>query len=129
MTTTLCPRCGGDTGATIWCDACQRRTTPAPVYRIEKRSSSRGPRRWLVRRKYLHTTAALMSLLLPGAGQVYKGRVPAGVAWFVVIVASYAMVGLPALLVHLMCVVTAGSAARVLRRPFLYDGVSWTNSR
>lgn len=126
MTATPCPRCGGATDGIAWCAACQRRTTAAPVYRIEKRSSSRGPRRWLVPRRFLHTTAALMSLLVPGAGQVYKGRIPAGVAWFVVIVASYALVGLPAILVHLMCVVTAGSAARVLHRPFLYDGVSWT---
>jgi hypothetical protein len=67
-----------------------------------------------------------MSLLLPGAGQVYKGRVAIGVAWFVVVAAGYWLVGLPALLVHLMCVVMAGSAARVVRLPFLYNGVGWT---
>ncbi|HEX8455289.1 MAG TPA: hypothetical protein VF647_24640 [Longimicrobium sp.] len=109
-----------------WCEACQRRIAPAPEYRIEKRSTSRHPRRWFVRRRHLHKTAALMSLLLPGAGQVYKGRVVIGIAWFLIVAGCYWMVGLPALLVHLMCVVMAGSAARVVRLPFLYDGAGWT---
>jgi hypothetical protein len=108
-----------------WCDACQRRTAPAREYRIERRSTSRRPRRWLVRRRHLHKTAALMSLILPGAGQAYKGRVAVGAVWLVVVAACYWAVGPPALLVHLMCVVTAGSAARVVRLPFLYDGVAW----
>jgi hypothetical protein len=95
---------------------------------VEKRSTNRQPRRWFVRRRYLHTTAALMSLVVPGAGQVYKGRVLIGLAWLVVVVGSYVAVGLPALLVHLMCVVFAGSAARVVRLPFLYDGVGWGKS-
>ena len=124
-TATLCPRCGAP-GTADWCEACQRRITSPREYRIEQRSSDRRPRRWRVKRRHLHKTAALMSLLLPGAGQVYKGRVAVGAAWFVVIVACYWAVGLPALLVHLMCVVTAGSAARVIRLPFQYDGVSWT---
>lgn len=126
MTAPTCPRCGAATDGAPWCDACRQRTTPAPEYRIERRSTSRRPRRWLVRRRWLHTTAALMSLLVPGAGQVYKGRVVVGLAWFAVVVAGYSWVGIPGFLVHLMCVITAGSAARVVRRPFLYDGVSWT---
>ncbi|HEX8430507.1 MAG TPA: hypothetical protein VF625_04435 [Longimicrobium sp.] len=122
---TVCPRCGAP-GEDGWCEACQRRITPGRAYRIEKRSSSRAPRRWLVKRKYLHLTAALMSLVLPGAGQVYKGRTLVGILWFVVVAGCYWLVGLPALLIHLMCVITAGSAAREVRIPFLYDGVSWT---
>jgi hypothetical protein len=125
MATNLCPRCGC-AGVAGWCDACQRRIAPAPEYRIEKRSTSRHPRRWFVRRRHLHKTAALMSLIVPGAGQVYKGRVVIGIAWFLVVAGCYWMVGLPALLVHLMCVVMAGSAARVVRLPFLYDGAGWT---
>lgn len=124
MTAALCSRCGAP-GAAGWCDPCQLRTAAAPEYRIEKRSSGRSPRRWLVRRRHLHKTAALMSLLLPGAGQVYKGHLAAGAAWFAVVAACYWVMGPPALLVHLMCVVMAGSAARVVRLPFLYDGVSW----
>ena len=125
MTEIPCPRCGAASAAG-WCDACQRRIAPAAGYRIERRSTSRGPRRWLGRRRHLHKTAALMSLVVPGAGQAYKGRVAIGAAWLVVVTACYWMVGPPALLVHLMCVVMAGSAARVVRLPFRYDGVAWT---
>ena len=120
-----CPRCGAVPVGNGWCEACQRRVMPAPVTRFEQRSTGRGPRRWLVKRRYLHATAALMSLVVPGAGQVYKGRVVAGVLWFLVVVASYLAVGAPAMMVHLMCVVTAGSAARVLRRPFQDRGLGW----
>lgn len=125
MEPTLCPRCRKTTATPGWCDACQRRTTPKKDYRIERRRSGRRPRRWMVNRRYLHLTAALMSLAVPGAGQVYKGRIAAGIAWFAVVVAGYWAFGWPGLIVHLMCVVTAGSAARELRRPFLYDG-SWS---
>jgi hypothetical protein len=120
-----CPRCSADTAGSDWCDRCQRRVGPPPVILYEKRSSSRAPRRWRVHRRYLHLTAAVLSLLLPGAGQVYKGRVAAGIAWLLVIVAAYVLVGPPGLLLHLMCVVTAGSAARQMRRPFRAEGIAW----
>jgi hypothetical protein len=125
MTALTCPTCSGPATPEGWCDACQRRVTRPQAYRFERRSTAKGPRRWLVKRRFLHTTAALMSLVVPGAGQAYKGRPVAGGVWFVVIVGAYAWLGLPALLIHLMCVVTAGSKARVLRKPVLYGGMGW----
>ena len=125
MTAIPCPRCSTLATETGWCERCQQRITPPREYRFEQRSTSPRPRRWKVRRRFLHTTAALMSLILPGAGQVYKGRVVQGIVWFVVIAASYWLVGLPALIVHLMCVITAGSEATVVRRPVPYEGGSW----
>ena len=121
-----CPRCGAVPVGNGWCEACQRRVMPAPVTRFEQRSTGRGPRRWLVKRRYLHATAAVMSLVVPGAGQIYKGRLKAGAAWFALVLGGYLLLGLPALLIHLMCVVSAGSAARVLRRPFQDTGLGWT---
>lgn len=127
MTTTVaCPRCGAAETEEGWCKACERWVGVTPQYRIEKRSSNRNPRRWMVRRRHLHKTAALMSLVVPGAGQVYKGRVIVGVVWFVLVAAGYYMVGAPGLLIHLMCVVMAGSAAPEVRIPFLHDGSGWT---
>jgi hypothetical protein len=122
---TTCPRCGSTADEAGWCAACQQRVGSPAVVLVEKRSSSRRPRRWLVRRKYLHLTAALMSLLIPGAGQVYKGRFITGAAWFVIVVAAYLLIGPPALIIHLMCVVTAGSAARVRRRVVVARPASW----
>lgn len=112
-TARTCPTCGEAGNGQGWCDHCHRRIGSGAVVRVEHRSSSRRPRRWMVQRSYLHWTAALMSLLIPGAGQVYKGRTLQGVAWFVAVLAGYLTVGAPALLIHLMCVVSAGSAARV----------------
>jgi hypothetical protein len=80
----------------------------------------------MVKRRFLHTTAALMSLAIPGAGQVYKGRLKAGLAWFLIVATAYLLVGAPGIIVHLMCVVTAGSAARVVRRPFVSGPAGWT---
>jgi hypothetical protein len=69
-----------------------------------------------------------MSLIVPGAGQIYKGRVKVGIAWLVIVAAAYALVGFPGVLVHLMCVVSAGSAARIRRRAFVSDRFSWRRS-
>ncbi|HET6762890.1 MAG TPA: hypothetical protein VFH27_04435 [Longimicrobiaceae bacterium] len=120
-----CPKCGGPVNEAGWCEACEQRITRPKAYRFERRSTSKLPRQWLVKRKWLHTTAALMSLVVPGAGQVYKGRIRTGVLWFVIVVGCYLWVGPPAALVHLMCIITAGSAARVLHRPVLYEGMGW----
>jgi hypothetical protein len=125
-TETVCPTCGTELTTTSWCERCQRRIGTPAVVRVEQRSSSRRPRRWMVKRRYLHLTAALMSLLIPGAGQIYKGRTLAGVIWLVVVGAAYWAVGAPGLMVHLMCVVTAGSAARVKRRVFVWRPATWT---
>lgn len=99
-----------------------------PIIRFEERSTSPRPRRWKVNRKHLHLVSALMSLVLPGAGQVYKGRIASGVAWLIVVAAAYAVLGPPGLLVHLMCVVTAGSAPSVKRRPFVSNRYGWSRS-
>lgn len=121
-----CPTCNGpvapDTG---WCEACQRRASRSAVIRIDRRSSSPKPRRWQVRRKHLHLTAAALSALVPGAGQVYKGRVVQGAIWLVVVVAAYLVMGPPAMLVHAMCVVAAGSAPPEVRRPVVTNGLGW----
>jgi hypothetical protein len=69
--------------------------------------------------------SVLVGLVGPGTAQAYKGRIRAAVIWFVVVIGCYLWVGPPAALVHLMCVITAGTAARVLRRPVLYEGMGW----
>jgi hypothetical protein len=125
MSVKTCPRCGAEGNEAGWCTVCQRRITHARSVRFEQRSTSPRPRRWKVKRRFLHWQAALMSLVIPGLGQIYKGRVAAGAAWLLIVVGCYVLVGYPALLVHLMCVVTAGSTAKVVRKPFLAMGDSW----
>ena len=56
--------------------------------------------------------AMVLSLFIPGLGQLYKGRLLTGMIWFVLTVVGYACFILPGLIFHLMCLIDAGS-----RRP------------
>jgi hypothetical protein len=51
--------------------------------------------------------AAVLSLIIPGAGQLYKGQVLNGLVWFGATVVGYVMFIAPGLLIHLCCVVGA----------------------
>jgi TM2 domain-containing membrane protein YozV len=57
--------------------------------------------------------AAVFSLFIPGAGQLYAGRVVAAILWFLVVSAGYALI-LPGLVLHLFCIVSAAAAAHRL---------------
>ena len=57
--------------------------------------------------------AAMLSLLVPGAGQLYAGNVLSALLWFVLVCAGYTIV-LPGLFLHLCCIATAASAAHRL---------------
>ena len=53
--------------------------------------------------------AALLSFLIPGAGQMYKGQVFNGLVWFVFVVAGYCFLIAPGLILHLFCIIGAAS--------------------
>jgi TM2 domain-containing membrane protein YozV len=53
--------------------------------------------------------AAVLSMLLPGLGQVYKGQVLNGVVWFFLVGVGYLALILPGLLLHFFCIVGAAS--------------------
>jgi len=57
--------------------------------------------------------AAIFSLFVPGAGQLYAGRWVAAILWFLVVSAGYALI-LPGLILHLFCIVSAASSAHRL---------------
>jgi len=50
------------------------------------------------------TAAAVLSLLIPGAGQIYKGRTWIGLLWLVFTVAGYLTVLVPGMFLHFLCV-------------------------
>lgn len=60
-------------------------------------------------------TAAVLSLLIPGAGQMYKGQVGLGFLWLFLVPVGYLMLILPGLVLHIFCVVDA-------HQVFRYDG-------
>lgn len=57
--------------------------------------------------------AAVFSLFIPGAGQLYTGRFVAALLWFLVVSAGYALI-IPGLILHLFCVVSAAASANRL---------------
>ncbi len=57
--------------------------------------------------------AALLSLFVPGAGQLYAGRPVAAILWFLVVTAGYALI-LPGLIMHMFCIAGAASSAHRL---------------
>lgn len=61
--------------------------------------------------------AAVLTLLIPGLGQIYKGQVINGVVWFFLVTLGYAALIVPGLILHFFCIVGALS------------GNPWTESK
>jgi TM2 domain-containing membrane protein YozV len=59
--------------------------------------------------------AAVLSVLIPGLGQVYNGRLGAGALWFLLTGFGYWAVLVPGLLFHVLSVVCAYRGARAWR--------------
>lgn len=58
--------------------------------------------------------AAGLSLVIPGAGQLYTGKIVSALLWFLVVSAGYALI-LPGLVLHLFCMVSAARSAAQLQ--------------
>lgn len=85
-----CKHCGEYLGATL------RQSRPPSVH-----VHTHG-RRWSP------GVAAVLSLFLPGVGQIYKGEVVLGLCWLLFVPLGYLCFFLPGLVLHLACVITAG---------------------
>ena len=57
--------------------------------------------------------AALLSLIVPGAGQLYTGNVISALLWFILVSAGYTLI-LPGIFLHLLCIALAASSAHRL---------------
>jgi len=53
--------------------------------------------------------AAVLSFLVPGLGQLYKGQFLNGIVWFFLVGVGYLALILPGMLLHLFCIVGAAS--------------------
>ena len=58
-------------------------------------------------RRWNPAVAFLLSLFIPGLGQLYKGQVLNGVAWFVVVTIGYLAFIIPGIILQLCCAVGA----------------------
>lgn len=59
--------------------------------------------------------AAVLSLIVPGAGQLYAGRPVSAVLWFVVVSIGYLLLIVPGILLHAICIAAAASATHHAR--------------
>jgi len=53
--------------------------------------------------------AAVLSLFIPGAGQMYKGKVGQGIVWLICTIIGYIVFVIPGLVLHLICIFHAAS--------------------
>lgn len=53
--------------------------------------------------------AALISLIIPGAGQIFNGHILSGFCWLVLTPLGYLMLFIPGLILHILCVFSAAS--------------------
>jgi len=54
-------------------------------------------------------TAAVLSLFIPGAGQMYRGKIGAGLSWLIFTVLAYTILLPLGLVIHICCIYNAYS--------------------
>lgn len=58
-------------------------------------------------RKWSPGIAAVLSLIIPGTGQMYKGNIGTGLIWLIVVVLAYCLFVGIGILFHILCFATA----------------------
>lgn len=59
-------------------------------------------------KRFSPLVAALLSFIIPGLGQLYKGQPINGFVWFVIVIIGYVAFIVPGIVLHLCCI--AGAA-------------------
>jgi TM2 domain-containing membrane protein YozV len=54
--------------------------------------------------------AAVLSFLIPGLGQIYKGQILNGICWLVVVIFGYSMLIVPGVILHIICIMGASKS-------------------
>ncbi|WP_167614881.1 hypothetical protein [Maribellus sediminis] len=52
--------------------------------------------------------AIALSLIVPGAGHIYMGRVNSGLKWFAAVMLGYMLLVIPGIILHSVCLYRAG---------------------
>jgi TM2 domain-containing membrane protein YozV len=89
-----CPICNKEISrAATACPSCGHPINPQSM-KTSQRSWSPG-------------IAALLSFIIPGAGQMYKGHVGTGILWFIFVIGGYFLFIIPGAILHLVCIFNA----------------------
>ena|SRR5215831_21186347 len=100
--------------ALIRCPECQREVSSAaascpgcghPILVAAHSESRAATARWSP------GIAAILSLVIPGTGQMYRGAIGQGILWLIFVATGYAMFIVPGLLLHLFCILNAASGS------------------
>lgn len=78
----------------------------------EERQQEAPPKTVPSERSWSPGVAAVLSLVIPGAGQIYKGRVGQGLAWLVFVFLGYCFLIVPGIILHLICIFSAASGSQ-----------------
>ena len=60
-------------------------------------------------RRWSPGAALVLSFFVPGLGQMYRGKIGAGIAWLIFVIAGYFLFIVPGLVLHVFCLVDAYS--------------------
>ena len=92
-----CPECGKEVSSVAMsCPSCGH-----PIAEPNQPPTQTLPPKWNP------GVAAVLSLVLPGAGQMYKGQVLNGLVWLVLVVIGYIFAIAPGIFLHLCCILGA----------------------
>lgn len=95
-----CPHCGAPSPSRV----------PPPFHHAGAAGYAPGPQVVYVERKQPSGgIAAVLSFIVPGLGQLYKGQIGRGLLWFFLTIIGYAALVVPGLILHLCCIINAAS--------------------
>ena len=95
-----CPECGKKiSDAANACPECGFPRSNAPAQSSQKSNQ----------KKWNPAVAALLSLLVPGAGQIYKKETRHGLVWLLVVLSGYLLTTILGLILHLCCIINAST--------------------
>jgi hypothetical protein len=104
-----CTECGGRASTeAVACPHCGA-TDPTGFALAAIAAHSRAAAHPLPPARPANGLAAVLSLMFPGAGQMYKGHVGNGMLWLLVTCIGYIALVLPGLALHALCVFNAAS--------------------
>lgn len=58
-------------------------------------------------RRFSSIIAGLLSIVIPGLGQLYKGQLLWAIVWFLIVPAGYWFFVIPGIILHVLCVLGA----------------------